>query len=225
MIFSIHRARKKNGFTIVDLMTTLLVIGVLVGIAGVSYSKYSQKSRLAESYTLLSAISQTEISYYLTHKEFYYLSANPGWYQYSLGSMYSAPNYERSGWDVIGLPVSASNKIMFSYTVYPGKTNAAGTEQADSGQQGGTLYGNMMFAVANQINGWRANHSACSNRTPISSYVTVAGKSQYNWFMVHASRDFDSGNTDCTYAFKVVDTAANGNVNTGNPIVTDHIGD
>ncbi|MDF7675909.1 PilX family type IV pilin [Neisseriaceae bacterium ESL0693] len=46
------------GFTLVELLTTIIIIGVLAGIAWPSYSRYVEKGDLAEAKTILITVNQ-----------------------------------------------------------------------------------------------------------------------------------------------------------------------
>lgn len=53
----------KNGFTLIELMITMAVIGILVTIAAGSYLSYQARAKQAEAKTNLGAIGELAISY------------------------------------------------------------------------------------------------------------------------------------------------------------------
>jgi len=58
-------ARKRHsGFTLIEMMITTAIIGILAAIAVPSFAMFQARSRRSESYTNLSAIGRTEDAYY-----------------------------------------------------------------------------------------------------------------------------------------------------------------
>lgn len=59
------QARKHHaGFTLIEMMITVAIIGILAAIAVPSFAIFQARSRRSESYTNLSAIGRTEDAYY-----------------------------------------------------------------------------------------------------------------------------------------------------------------
>lgn len=57
--------RRSKGFTLIELMITVVIVAILAGIAYPSYEGYMKRSRRAEAQQLLSAISNREAQYLL----------------------------------------------------------------------------------------------------------------------------------------------------------------
>ena len=52
------RSMKKNlGFTLIELMTTIVIIGILATVAVPTYQDFVEKSKTAEAHTTFSAIA------------------------------------------------------------------------------------------------------------------------------------------------------------------------
>lgn len=56
--------KKNNGFSLVELMTTIVIVGILSAIAAPAYSDYVKRAKLAEMYTTLGALQQVQIKQY-----------------------------------------------------------------------------------------------------------------------------------------------------------------
>lgn len=62
--------QRQSGFTLIELMIVMLVIGLLGAIALPSYSAYVMRARLAEAHSTL-ALTQTHLEQYWTNKRTY----------------------------------------------------------------------------------------------------------------------------------------------------------
>jgi len=75
---AIFQNNKKNqkGFTLIELMIVIAIIGVLAAIALPQYLRFSAKAKRSEAQTILSGLHKTEMSYFSTEDTF--PSENPG---------------------------------------------------------------------------------------------------------------------------------------------------
>jgi type IV pilus assembly protein PilE len=71
-----HRAR---GFTLVELMVTLLVAAILIGVAIPSYSTYVRKSRRTEAKTAVLDVASLEERFYSTNNAYTAVATNLGY--------------------------------------------------------------------------------------------------------------------------------------------------
>src|SRR5688500_16610589 len=68
-IFMIRKGRKQNaGFTLVELMIVVAIIGILAAVAIPAFSRYIKKSRTAEATQSLNKIWQGAVAYYESDK-------------------------------------------------------------------------------------------------------------------------------------------------------------
>ena len=61
---------KKTGFTLVELVIVIVIVGILSAISVPVYRGYIEKAIMAEGQTLLNAIGKAELAYHLQHKRF-----------------------------------------------------------------------------------------------------------------------------------------------------------
>jgi type IV pilus assembly protein PilE len=60
----------KKGFTLTELMITVVIIGILAAIAIPMYTGYTQRARRADAYSALQTIALTEEKYFAEHGEY-----------------------------------------------------------------------------------------------------------------------------------------------------------
>lgn len=227
-----------RAFTLVELMTAIVIMGILAAIAGVSYQKYVFKAKMAEAHVGVANMSKSQVAYFIANKTFHSLEANPGiqidvpgFPSGSIAKSHMLGGEEifghRTRWDVVGYPFAPRTPLVFSYLALVGKTDAAGSEVV--GSTGSDPDDNVWVAAATAITyHFRPIAPTVSNRcaeTFVNNYVTAAGKSQYNWAFIHASKDFkQASDTKCTNVLQVVDTDTSGKVKVG-PIITENLGE
>jgi prepilin-type N-terminal cleavage/methylation domain-containing protein len=64
-IVQTRRARSFGGFTLVELMIVVVVLGILATIAGVGYRRYVARARIGEAVAMLAEMSSKEQLYFL----------------------------------------------------------------------------------------------------------------------------------------------------------------
>ena len=224
-----------TGFTLVDLMLTVVIVVILGSIAITSYSAYATKSRMAEAYTGINKMTKDQTAYYLENKSFHWASANPGVRLYQDGpsknKMYSSSidgiSY-RSGFDTVRFPFSPGAKVNFNDEVNSARTDGSANDITTYCPGSGCN-----FAITRdsaRIPGWylpagSMGMTGCSNTLLLTDFKDLTGKALYSWAMLMASRDFNTDNVNCTVLFRIMDTDSRGIVNTANPIQTLNVGD
>lgn len=59
-----HRSSKKKGFTLIELMVVIIILGILVAFAYPAFTRYIERSRRAEGQTLLTKVAAEQERFY-----------------------------------------------------------------------------------------------------------------------------------------------------------------
>lgn len=62
--------RSQSGFTLVELVIAVAVIGILASVAVPQFQRYTMKSKRSEAYTYLTDIYRKQMSFYLENKRY-----------------------------------------------------------------------------------------------------------------------------------------------------------
>ncbi|HUQ07744.1 MAG TPA: type II secretion system protein [Kofleriaceae bacterium] len=68
--------RREAGFTLIEILIAVAIIGILVGLAVVGFSKQTRKARGAEANAMFAAIRTAQESYHLENGTYYSTSAS-----------------------------------------------------------------------------------------------------------------------------------------------------
>lgn len=91
-----HRNRSE-GFTLVELMIVVAIIGVLAAVAIPSFVNYQLTSKRSEAFANLSALAKAQKSYYAEFNEFVAVASEPG---FSLGQSPTSIKRDKTPVDV-----------------------------------------------------------------------------------------------------------------------------
>lgn len=121
---------RQSGFTLIEVMTVVAIIGVLTTLSVPSISKYSAKTRQAEAKTQLSSLFAAEKSFYAEFGAFH--------------SMFGAIGYAPQGrmrynvgFNAVGTPANAADGFTSTYTAPADATNSVLFCNNNAGAGGG----------------------------------------------------------------------------------------
>ena len=70
--------KKQNGFTLIELMIVVAVIGILAAVAIPSYANYQMRSKTSEARICLNSLALAQIAYHSESNAFVVCAPNPG---------------------------------------------------------------------------------------------------------------------------------------------------
>jgi len=118
-----QRPSRTTGFSLIELMVTVLIISVLVAIAVPTYIDKVRKSRRTEAKTVLLDLAGREERFYNTNNVYSVLPADLGY-----GAISAAfPMVVGSGYYNVNVVLNAGPPVGYTLTAYP----VAGSDQAN----------------------------------------------------------------------------------------------
>lgn len=218
-----------------ELMITLMIVGILAAVGSVMYGKYSNKVKVSEGFQMLDVLSKAQVTYFITNKEFRYAGSNPMTYVSGGGGKYILPRPvgtigDYPSWKDLGTPIPIGTQTYFEYQAMPGKTDAAGNNVNRGTDTSVNTTQKLLYAPTFGGTRWVwADGSKQCDQYSAADFIHAAGKSQYNWVLLMAFANLNetlaSGNLDhCTQLFRVVDTNEQGRART-NAVVQRYLGE
>jgi prepilin-type N-terminal cleavage/methylation domain-containing protein len=189
--------KNSSGFTLIELMVTLVIVIILAVLAIPAYQQYITNAKMAEAYNGMDAIIKKELVYYTDNNEFYGLGHNPA----TMDQPMTITNV--SGWDPNWYPTTPGNKVNFSYAAFHGQVDGSGAEVATSPNTGYNF--DTISGVTTIIRRTYISGSRCNPSTAPSTYG-VTSQPNYNWLIVSAVADLtgDPG-SNCTGIVKLTE--------------------
>lgn len=205
---------KKNlGFTLIELMTTIVIIGILATVAVPTYQDFVEKSKTAEAHTTFSAIAKAELTYYYDNKIFLSTDSNPylgieaGWHASPAGE----------SWALLGNVMPEGQQLYFMYTATAG--TGSSTRSIDGSIGIGSISDSLVASITgmDQIESYVCGGSIPLNLASItfeSLGVTVPTSGNYEWVVLMAIGKLNSNS--CTALFSLIEAGEEINEN-GSP--------
>lgn len=154
------RRRHRAGFTILELMIVVAIVGILAAIAIPAFSGYLMRTRASEAFTMLGEIRQRQESYRV---EFGRYCAAPDWNPTSYGSASIANPWNTADANWAQLGARPDGPMRFQYRVLTGApptagptgTNLDGRDFWFVAQAQGDLDGDTTLVGFETYSGWR----------------------------------------------------------------------
>lgn len=192
-----------SGFSLIELMTVVVIIGILASIGMPAYKDYVANAKLSEAYTFIDSIGKNEITFFAEYNEFHDLAPSPG-----LDKPMVFTN--NTGWNNIGFPIPIGTNVNFTYRARVGKVDSSGTEITTS-----TTNGSWFFTTVsnNTVLSARYYTPAAGCNTALATPATLGASTaaRTDWAIISAVADLNSNrDSTCTSVSRLLQaTTAN----------------
>lgn len=135
----------ENGFTVIELLIVVAIVGILATVGIFAYKRYAAKARKSEVFSMIASIKSAEESYKAESSQYLSTGTQEKDYYPVLGSNGSEPNPKpwdpkaagKTGWQALGISPYAS-ALYCGYVVIAGSANSL----TGAGARGVTLFQN-----------------------------------------------------------------------------------
>jgi len=105
----------KNGFTLIEIMIAVAIVGILMAVALPAYSDYVTRGRLTEAFSTLGAAQPAAEQYWSNGRSYIGFDSSTGWVASTTNFTYAISNATQSTYTITA---SGTGKMAgFSYTV------------------------------------------------------------------------------------------------------------
>jgi type IV pilus assembly protein PilA len=119
---------RKGGFTLIELMIVVAIIGILAAIAIPNFLRFQLKAKSSEGKTNLAAIRTAEESYYSEFGEYVSAIASPAVIKFNKKTAFVNEDGDNEGFDRLGW--SPEGYVFFNYVVETGVSGSQFTATA-----------------------------------------------------------------------------------------------
>lgn len=224
----------KTGFSLIELMVVVVIIGILSAIAMPAYKKYTESAKIAEAYQTLGVLATAHKSYYASESDsptrrFYTINPLPE------VNTNTVSEFIWNHWNNLAIrpPYAVGQQTLFHYAVSAGQnsqTFGEGADQSGAPPAAGGLdttlpgLGNNRYETCMYDRYVSQGSSGPTNDINISAgtfSITDPGTGTFDWAVLSAAGHLSSSTDTCTYVFQAI-TTNNGEVTSGGMTVIQH---
>ncbi len=210
-------ANKWSAFSLVELMITIVIVGILSVFALPAYEKYKIKAKYSEAYQNLGTMVGQQKAYYTEHGQFYTLQTN-GVNAYDIDPECNSNSFrikQYSDWDKVGYPVAVGSRTHFGYSVLAGKFDSTGTDVGEAAAVAPMtgLASQVFTPPMSRISYSSTDEKACAG-TFLSwpDYgINTSPSGKYDWAAVYAAGILQPGvSTECHWVVATLEATGGG---------------
>lgn len=196
------------GFSLIELMIVVVIIGVLAAIAIPQYGVYVRRSRTAEATANVNSIAQYQEQYFSENNHYMKAGGNPAKVPTTSDTGGVLPfNSADAEWTELGALFTNNTQLRFQYRAFAGQFNSAGTGSIAAAYFNAYTDNYSLNAATTGTSG------VCSDSVPTgsASYFGITQTPFANWYVITAmgNQKLDAGSSQkCSVFAKVNDRPA-----------------
>lgn len=175
---------KIKAFSLVELMTIIIIVGILGMTAMPVYRKYVASVKISEAYTLMDAVGKSQIAFFHENEEFHDAVPSP------VGLDQPMQFEDAQGWHELGYPIAIGVNLYFIYRARAGKTDDTGIELTNSTIDNAWTFTNI---DNNTVLGGRYYNPPSQCNTGLGSPASLGATAdpKNNWVLITAVGDLN----------------------------------
>lgn len=219
-----HWVKNNIGFTLVELMTTIIIVGVLGAVGVPAYRQYIERAKMAEAYQTLGTFSDLQRAYFTSNGSFATLPLNGTGGGNSLLGVETFTAMPE--WKDLGYPIPPGQQTYFSYFSTAGKLDGSGNpvclDPDCDGNPEGLQSPRMVMAGMAHMMPYPPFGKQCglSNETLTPEFFGVnTAATTYDWVVIGAKGNIHPDATKNCHFFLQVIESVNGTISSPKSVI------